>query len=87
MNDKAESRFQPERNAYRKRKRLDCFTSFFGESVWDALGVVMKAESANKCQDCPDADICYRLCLLRQLESVVENQRKIMARLNVLENR
>jgi hypothetical protein len=87
MQDKDEPGFPSESDAYRKRKRLDCFGNFFGESVWDSLGVVMKAESANKCQACPDADICFRLCVLQQLESIAENQRKLFSRLNILEKR
>ena len=87
MPEEAELRFPPESEAYRKRARLDCFANFFGESVWDAHGIVIKPASANKCQDCPDAAICFRLCMMRQLESLAENQRKILSRLSVIENR
>ena len=85
MPDKSESRFPPESEAYNKKDRLYCFANFFGESVSDAQGVVMRAESANKCQDCPDSDICFRLYLVSQLEYLTENQRKILSRLNILE--
>ncbi len=86
MPDNDKSRFPRERAAYQSRERLYCFTSFFGESVSDAQGVVMRVESANKCQDCPDAEICFRLYILRQMENLAENQRKILARLTVLES-
>ena len=86
MPDNEKSRFPQESAAYEKRERLYCFASFFGESVSDAQGVVMRVASANKCQDCPDAEICFRLYTLRQIEHLVENQRKIFARLTVLES-
>jgi len=87
MTDKNKSRFPPESFAYQKRERLYCFANFYGESVSDAQGVVIRAASANKCQDCPDAEICFRLYLLHQIELMAENQHKILAKLMFLENR
>ena len=87
MTDKNKSRFPPESSAYQKRERLPCFANFYGESVSDAQGVVIRAASANKCQDCPDAEICFHLYLLRQIELLAENQHRILAKLTVLESR
>ena len=81
MSEKKKSRFPDRKAAYEKRDRLPCFGKFFGESVSDALGVVMPAESANRCQDCPDSDICFRLCLLKRLDIAGENQKLLIAML------
>ena len=75
------SRFPEVKEAYKKRERLPCFTKFFGESVSEPLGVVRPAESANRCQDCPDSDICFRLCLLKRLDIAGENQKLLIAML------
>lgn len=84
MSEKSSSRFPPESAAYARRDRLPCFARFFGESVSDALGVVLAGPSANKCQDCPDADICFRLSFLHRMEQLAGQQKQIIERLDSL---
>jgi len=84
MPESRPSRFPPESAAYERRDRLPCFSRFFGESVSDALGVVLSAPSATKCQDCPDADICFRLTVLRRLELASEQQQALLERMDGL---
>jgi hypothetical protein len=84
MSEKNSSRFPPESAAHNRRDRLPCFARFFGESVSDTLGVVLAGQSANKCQDCPDADICSRLLILHRLEQLSERQKRIIERLDSL---
>jgi hypothetical protein len=81
------SRFPSAGQALEERERLSCFGLFFGESVSDTLGVVLPDESANRCQDCPDMDICFRLIALRSLAQVAETQQKVLDRLDCLESR
>ncbi|MEA2064061.1 MAG: hypothetical protein U9P14_10215 [Gemmatimonadota bacterium] len=87
MAENKKSRVHPGNRVYEQHERRDCFGDFFGESVSDVQGVVQRSESANKCQDCPDAEICFRLNALRQMEILAENQSRIITRLNYLESR
>ena len=86
MPDSRNSRFPAEKAAYEKRERLSCFARFYGESVWDAQGMVIHTVSTNKCQDCPDGDICFRLTLLNQLNRLTETQQDILTRLYNIES-
>lgn len=87
MPEKKKPRFPCGKMAGHPYGRQSCFTDFFGESVSDALGLVLPAESVNKCQICPDTDICFKISLVKRLDQSAETQKRILFLLESLNER
>ena len=87
MSDEKKSRFPSIEKSFEHRDRLDCFGRFFAESVYDAQGLLLENQSANRCQDCPDTEICFRLWVVNTIHDIRNTQSKLMEKLDFLSGR
>ena len=87
MPDESKSRFPAIEKAFEHRERLDCFGKFFAESVSDAQGLLLENQSANRCQDCPDTEICFKIWVVNSIHDIQKVQSKLMDKLDFLSGR